>query len=142
MNNLLKLSAFLCLIFIASSCTVEPIEDFTSTNEKSINNSAAATTQACSNQDPQSKLVNNGTVSYTFKIVDSSGTLIEENNIAPGAESAWLSFVDGETTFSVESNTTGISDSKLLLNMATCSEVEIIVNSSNTIDTPTIQELN
>ncbi|MGB6268726.1 MAG: hypothetical protein WBF67_06895 [Olleya sp.] len=59
----------------------------------------------------------------------------------PGATLSWLSFTVGVTTFSVESATTRVFDCKILLDMGYCTEVEIVVNSSNTLDTPVIQAL-
>ncbi|WGD34453.1 hypothetical protein [Olleya sp. YS] len=140
MNNLLKFSAFLCLIFIASSCTTESLDD--SLNESIVSPEAAQANQTCSNQNPQSKLVNNGSVNFTFVIVDSNANTIQEQNIVPGGSSSWLTFNDGETTFSIQSSTSGISDSKVILDMDTCTEVEIIINSSNSVEVPIIQTLN
>ncbi|RAJ16208.1 hypothetical protein [Olleya aquimaris] len=140
MNNLLKFSAFLCLIFIASSCTTESLDD--SYNQSTTTPEVAQAYQSCSNQNPQSKLVNNGSVNFTFKIIDSNSNIIQEQDIIPGGSSSWLTFNDGETTFSIESASTGVSDSKVVLDMNTCTEVEIIVNSSNSVEVPIVQTVN
>lgn len=140
MNNLLKLSAFLCLIFIATSCTTESLDD--SFEQTTATPEVAQAYQNCNNQNPQSRLVNNGTVSFAFTIVDSNSNTVQIQNIAPGGSSSWSSFNAGETTFNVESSTTGVSDSKVVLEMNTCTEVEIVVNSSNSVEVPIVQTVN
>lgn len=140
MNYLLKLSVSICLLFSVSSCTVDSLED--AMDERSIDASAVAPNQACSNQDPKSKLTNNGTVAFTFQILDSNNNLIELLEVAPGVTSAWISFSEGDTVFNLASNTTGVSDDKVFINMTNCSEVEIIVNSVNQIDTPVVNNIN
>ncbi|AUC76322.1 hypothetical protein [Olleya sp. Bg11-27] len=140
MNYLLKLSVAFCLLFSVSSCTIDSLED--SIDERSINTNSVVPNQACSNQDPKSKLINNGTVAFTFQIIDSNNNLIELLEVAPGATSSWISFSEGDTVFNLDSNTTGVSDDKVFINMTNCSEVEIIVNSGNQIDTPIVNNLN
>lgn len=67
MNSLLKFLACLCLIFIASSCISESLDD--SFIENSVNTEEAQANQSCSNQNPQSKLVNNGSVILHLRLL-------------------------------------------------------------------------
>ena len=142
MKNLFKIATFLCLIITVTSCTVEPVESLDDTLTAKISeNTVASSVQTCSNQNPQSRLVNNGTIPFTFKIVDSNDNMVQIQSIAPGTTSTWITFSEGTTIFSLESDTTWVSDSKLVLDMSLCTEVEIIMNSGNTPDTPTIVEI-
>ncbi len=139
MKYLLKLSAVSCLILILSSCSTESLDDtYAKTSNSNYETSAI---QFCSGQNPQSKLINNGTITFTFKIIDSNDNTMVVHNISPGTSSSWMSFTEGETLFSIDGNTANVDDSKLLLDMSNCSEVEIVVNSLNEVNNPVILSL-
>ncbi|QCE43152.1 hypothetical protein [Psychroserpens sp. NJDZ02] len=139
MNYLLKLSVAICLLFSVSSCSVDSLED--STDERAINTTAVTPNVACSNQDPKSKLINNGTVVFTLQIFDSNNNLTELIDVAPGTSSSWISFSEGDTVFNLDSTSSNVSDDKISINMNNCSEVEIVVNALNKIDSPVVNSL-
>ncbi|AXO78996.1 hypothetical protein DZC78_00895 [Olleya aquimaris] len=139
MKYLVRLSVKICLILFVSSCTVDSLED--TANEESTNSYSVVNNQSCDNQDPQSKLTNNGSVAFTFQIIDLNNNLIELVNVAPNTSTTWVSFPEGATVFNVTSNTTGVSDDKVFIDMSNCSEVEIVINSINKIDSPVINSL-
>lgn len=139
MNNLLKFVACLCLFFLATSCSLESLEDENTTNSTKISNTT--TSVFCDNQDPQSRLVNNGTITYTFTIIDTDQNVIEVLNVAPGTSSTWSSFNEGQTIFSIDGTDNNIKDSKIVLEMATCTKVEIVINILNEVNEPIILAL-
>jgi len=139
MKNILRLKALVILSIFMTSCTVESLDD-TFTVPASINLETSAV-QTCSNQNPQSRLVNNGTLPFTFTIIDSNNNTSQIQSIAPGTTSTYISFNDGVTMFSVEANTTGTSDDKLVLDMDTCTQVDIVINAQNVYETPIIEGL-
>ena len=132
MNNLLKFVACLCLIFSSTSCSLEPLEGQNSGNSTKISNATATT--FCDNQDPQSRLI-------TFTIIDIDQNVIEILNVAPGTSSSWSSFNEGLTIFSVDGSAYNVSDSKVVLDMSTCTKVEIVINNLNEVNEPIILTL-
>lgn len=139
MNNLLKFVACLCLIFSSTSCSLEPLEGQNSSNSTKMSDETATT--FCDNQDPQSRLINNGTIAYTFTIIDIDQNVIEILNVAPGTSSSWSSFNEGETIFSIDGSANNVSDSKVVLDMSTCTKVEIVINNLNEVNEPIILTL-
>ena len=140
MKYLLKLSVAICLIFTVSSCTVESLDDAVS--KSAVSQNVAEANQSCNNQDPKTKLINNGTVAFTFQIIDSDSNMIEFVDIAPGASTSWISFTEGDTVFNLDSNVIGVSDDKIAISISNCSEIEIVVNAQNKIDSPVVNSLN
>ena len=140
MKYLLKLSVAICLIFTVSSCTVESLDDAVS--KSAVSQNVAEANQSCNNQDPKTKLINNGTVAFTFQIIDSDSNMIEFIDIAPGASTSWISFTEGDTVFNLDSNVIGVSDDKIAISISNCSEIEIVVNAQNKIDSPVVNSLN
>jgi hypothetical protein len=115
------------------------LEGQNSGNSTKISNATATT--FCDNQDPQSRLINNGTIAYTFTIIDIDQNVIEILNVAPGASSSWSSFNEGLTIFSVDGSAYNVSDSKVVLDMSTCTKVEIVINNLNEVNEPIILTL-
>ena len=126
-------------IFLATSCSLESLEDENTNNSTKISNTT--TSVFCDNQDPQSRLVNNGTITYTFTIIDIDQNVIEVLNVAPGTSSTWSIFNEGQTIFSIDGTDNNIKDSKIVLEMATCTKVEIVINSLNEVNEPIILAL-
>ncbi|SFJ65168.1 hypothetical protein [Olleya namhaensis] len=140
MKYLLKLSVAICLLLTVSSCTVESLDDAVS--KSAVSQNVAEANQSCNNQDPKTKLINNGTVAFTFQIIDSDSNMIEFVDVAAGASTSWISFTEGDTIFNLDSNVIGVSDDKIAININNCSEIEIVVNAQNKIDTPIVNSLN
>ena len=140
MKYLLKLSVAICLLLTVSSCTVESLDD--AVNKSAVSQNVAEANQSCNDQDPKTKLINNGTVAFTFQIIDSDSNMIEFVDVAAGASTSWISFTEGDTIFNLDSNVIGVSDDKIALSISNCSEIEIIVNAQNKIDTPIVNSLN
>jgi len=115
------------------------LEGQNSGNSTKISNATATT--FCDNQDPQSRLINNGTIAYTFTIIDIDQNVIEILNVAPGTSSSWSSFNEGETIFSIDGSANNVSDSKVVLDMSTCTKVEIVINNLNEVNEPIILTL-
>ena len=67
--------------------------------------------------------------------------MIEVLNVAPGTSSTWSSFNEGQTIFSIDGTDNNIKDSKIVLEMATCTKVEIVINSLNEVNEPIILAL-
>lgn len=133
MKNLLNLLTLSLTIFSIISCSVEPIEVIE--NEYIIQNSIAETNESsltCNDANPQARLVNNGTVPFNFVILSvDSGSIIQISNVMPNSTTSWNSFSEGDTYFSIVSSTTGVSDMKVNFSMNNCTELDVIIDSSN-----------
>lgn len=127
---LLKFIVALTLI-TTFSCSVESLDD-----EQSLNQASNEANLTCTNAQPESRLINNGTVNFEFEIISTtSGQIIEFINVAPGTSTSWTSFPEGEILFSIKSNTTGVSDMKTQLVLANCETYELEIMSNNTLAT-------
>ena len=136
MKNLLKSTLLACLALTLFTCTSDP-----SGNDISTDLTPSQLNDPCVDQDPITRVINNGTVTVDFKVVDSDGVvLVDISGIPASTTTSWASFEEGEVLFSIDSNQTLVSDDKVLLNMDSCMAYEIEINSNNEIVsyTPTI----
>jgi len=110
------------------NCSVESIE--TEQLEQSL--LTVPTPLECSNQDPQARITNNGTVAVTLQIVTIDGTILHTvTNLAPGNASGFLTFAAADIIFNVSKNTTGISDEKVVYTMDQCMSFDMEVDTDN-----------
>ncbi|WP_138433473.1 hypothetical protein [Winogradskyella algicola] len=129
MKNLLKSTLLVCLALTLFTCTSDP-----SGNNISDDLTPSQFNDPCVDQDPITRVINNGTVTVDFKVIDSDGeVLVDIPNIPANTTTSWASFGEGEVLFSIDSNQTLVSDDKVLLNMNSCMAYEIEINSSNEI---------
>ena len=129
MKNLLKLACFACIILISISCTTEPIDSvqLDELNQDTLNN-------PCVDQDPITRVVNNGTVTFAFKVIDDQGNvLVDIPNIPASSTTSWISFTQGEVLFSLDSDQTLVNDDKVVLQMGTCMAYDIEIDANNQI---------
>jgi hypothetical protein len=138
MKNLLK-NTIACAIVMTTcfSCSVEPIESEQLEESVALNNSTTPNTQdPCSGQDPQARITNNGTVAVTLQIATLEGVVLHTvQDLAPGNASSYLMFAEGDTIFSIEKNTTGINDEKVVYAMGECMSFDIEVDTDNLLTT-------
>ncbi|NRD23438.1 hypothetical protein HNV10_09325 [Winogradskyella litoriviva] len=129
MKNLLKLTASFGLILLFSACTAT-IEDYTIENESV----AAPLNPPCDNEDPKTRVVNNGTVSFNLEVLTADGsTVVSILNIPPNSTTSWASFSENEVMFSLKGSNFNVADDKVLIQMDNCMAYEIEVNGSNEI---------
>ncbi|MCD2258770.1 hypothetical protein [Psychroserpens luteolus] len=140
MKNLLK-NAIACAIVMTTcfNCSVESIESDQFDNSILENQN---TQDPCSDQDPQARITNNGTVSITLQIANIDGTLLHTvSNLAPGDASGYLTFSADDIIFNVSKNTTGISDEKVVYTMDQCMSFDMEVDVDNYLTSSTPQNL-
>lgn len=129
MKNLLKFAYCASILLVSISCTTESVDSvqFNELNQQELND-------PCVDQDPISRVVNNGTVSFDFKVIDDQGVvLVEIPNIPASTTTSWVSFPQGEILFSLDSDQTLVNDDKVVLQMGTCMAYEIEIDSNNQI---------
>lgn len=129
MKNLLKFAYYASVLLVSISCTTESVDSvqLNELNQQELND-------PCVDQDPISRVVNNGTVSFDFKVIDDQGVVLAEiSNIPASTTTSWVSFPQGEILFSLDSDQTLVNDDKVVLQMGTCMAYEIEIDSNNQI---------
>jgi len=136
MKNLLKSTiAFAIVMTTCFNCSVEPIETTLLEDSLLLEDSTTPETQdPCSNQDPQARITNNGTIAITLEIATIDGTILHTvQDLGPGNVSGYLTFSPGDIVFNVSKNTTGISDEKVMYTMNQCMSYDIEVAPDNNL---------
>ena len=128
MKNLLKNAiAYAIVLTTCYNCSVESIE-----LEQFQESQFETPNIQCTNQDPQARLTNNGTVDITLQIVTIDGVILHTvQDLAPGLSSGYLTFASGDIIFNVSKNTTGIDDEKVVHTMNQCMSFDIEVGTDN-----------
>ena len=128
MKNLLRFMPFLALILFA--CTVDSTEsDFQNDNLFATQNQPP-----CVDDDPITRVVNNGTVPFDLLVLADDGTvLVDISDIPANTTTSWASFPAGEVLFSLDSNTAQANDDKVVIQMNTCMAYDIEIDGNNTI---------
>ena len=85
----------------------------------------------CKGEDPQSRIINNGTETISVHIETSGGNTININNIAPGTQSDDRSFAPGSVEFTISIGNLG--DVVEAVEMEECWEYEIIIDGNNNV---------
>lgn len=134
-TSLLKKATLVLLLFTSFCCSVEPIDS----EQSLVNQPENLTSFNCSGEQPEARFVNNGSVSFTFSIIsEDSGQVAQFIDVAPGTSTNWTSFSSGNVLFSIDSNTSGVSDIKTQLAMQNCESFELVVQSDNTLSSTTL----
>ncbi|WP_299367019.1 hypothetical protein [Winogradskyella sp.] len=130
MKNLLKQAHIACLMLMLSGCT----SDSTLNDDSSPEVTDSPLNEPCFDQDPITRVINNGTVTFDFKVIDDQGNvLVDIPNIPASTTTSWANFEQGEVLFSLNSNQTMVSDDKVVLQMDTCMAYEIEIDANNEI---------
>ncbi|MDY2588221.1 hypothetical protein [Winogradskyella aquimaris] len=129
MNNLLKRTFVMCFVLTLLTCTSDSAE-----NELSLDLNPSQLNEPCVGQLPITRVINNGTVSIDFKVIDSDGVvLVDIPSIPANTTTSWASFDEGVVLFSIDTNQTLVSDDKVELNMESCMAYEIEINTNNEV---------
>lgn len=129
MKNLLKRTFVMCFVLTLLTCTSDSAE-----NELSLDLNPSQLNEPCVGQLPITRVINNGTVSIDFKVIDSDGVvLVDIPSIRASTATSWASFDEGVVLFSIDTNQTLVSDDKVELNMESCMAYEIEINSNNEV---------
>jgi hypothetical protein len=138
MKNLLQIMAVFGLLLFHIACTSD-------TTELEQNDTVALEiellNEPCLDEDPVTRLVNNGTIEFDLIVLDEDGNvMVSIISIPPNSTTSWASFTQGEVLFSVSNNTPFVNDDKVLLEMANCMALEIEINGDNEVVsyTPTV----
>lgn len=133
MKNLLKLQAILCLILLFSACTAS-IEDYTTESNSDFENTIDSTLNPCDNEDPKTRVINNGTVAFDLVVLQDDGSaVVTILNIPANSTTSWASFSEGELLFALNCFDQNVNDDKVLLQMDNCTAFEIEIDSNNQI---------
>jgi hypothetical protein len=137
MKNLLKLARLLCFILLLSGCTADSTEiDVLSEIVQS-----ESSQPPCVDDDPITRVINNGTIDFDFKVFNDQGDIVIDFPVVPpNTTTSWASFVSGEVLFSIDGDDATANDDKVLLQMNTCMAYEIEIDGNNEIVsyTPTV----
>lgn len=129
MKNLLKSTFLTCVALMLFACTSDP-----SGNDISTDLTPTQLNDPCVAQDPITRVINNGTVTVDFKVVDSDGiVLVDIPNIPANTTTSWASFEEGDVLFSIDTNQTLVNDDKVVISMGSCMAYEIEIDSNNEI---------
>ncbi len=129
MKHLLKLTQALCLVFMLFGCTSDSAVD-----ENALEVTDSQLNQNCVDQDPITRVINNGTVTFDLKVFDAQGTvLVDFPNIPANTTTSWASFEQGEVMFSLNCDQALVNDDKVVLQMDTCMAYEIEIDGNNEI---------
>lgn len=138
MKKLLQSIVAFAIILTCYTCTTDsyndaPLEDAVITASTFNSNPPP-----CSNQDPQARITNNGTIPITLEIATIDGTILHTvADLAPGNVSGYLTFAPGDIIFNVEKNLTGTSDEKLFYTMNQCMSFDLEVAPDNNLTNST-----
>ncbi|MUU77271.1 hypothetical protein [Winogradskyella endarachnes] len=133
MKNLLKLKAFLCLILLFSACTPSDA-DFDTESISDVDYTIDSILNPCDNEDPKTRVINNGTVAFDLLVVQNDATpVVTIFNIPPNSTTSWANFNEGEYVFALNCSDQNVSDDKVQLQMDNCTAFEIEIDSNNQI---------
>ena|SRR6185436_16422481 len=84
----------------------------------------------CKDENPRTRIINNGTQKADVQVKTSGGNTININNVQPGTASSYDSYAPGEITFTI--NVAGTNYVKAV-GVATCFDYDIAIDASNNI---------
>jgi hypothetical protein len=123
MKNLLKTMVVFGLVILFAACTAELSEP-----ELELE----APNAACVNNDPITRVVNNGTIAFDLIVLNDAGDVVVSIlNIPPSSTTSWASFPAGEVLFSISNNEPLVNDDKVLLQMDNCTAFDIEIDNTN-----------
>ena len=85
----------------------------------------------CKNEDPISRIVNNGTQSTSVHIETSGGNTVNINNILPGETSEDKSFAAGQVDYVISIGNN--ADVNVSVVMEDCWEYEIVIDANDNV---------
>lgn len=101
--------------------------------------SAISSCKKCKNEDPRARVLNNGTQKASVQIKTSGGNTVNINNVDPKTASAFSSYAAGQVTFTIKVNNV---DYVKVVDMVTCYDYDIAIDTSNTITASPIDRNN
>lgn len=93
---------------------------------------AYSCSKECSGENPQARIVNNGTSKADVQVQTSGGNTVNINNVQSGTSSAYTSFAPGGMTFTIN---VGSVQKVTTDTLATCYNYDIVIDASNNIST-------
>jgi hypothetical protein len=93
----------------------------------------------CKGEDPQARIINNGTSVASVQIKTSEGNTVNLNNVDPGTSSPFVSYAAGEVTFTISANKVVYVET---VQMGDCYDYDITINANNTVTTNPIDRNN
>ncbi len=131
-TNLLKAIALAIVMTPLYNCSVEPTDQLEQQLAvvplSSVEQSQEVS--ACSGENPRARLINNGTLTFNFRIYSTTGSLLgSEANLEPGEISDWKTFPNGQSLFSITA--VDFNGEKVSHLMDFCTEVSLEIDSNN-----------
>ena len=130
MKNLLRFLPLLALVLF--TCTADSNEnDFDNDNFLARQNQPP-----CVNDDPITRLINNGTITYELIVVDENGVeVVNFESIPPNSTTSWASFNTGLYIFYLKNANSSPSSShdKVQLQMENCTALEIEIDGNDEV---------
>lgn len=94
--------------------------------------------KGCDGEDPKARIINNGTHKASVQIKTSGGNTVNINDVDAGSSSAFSSYAEGETKFTLKVSNV---DYVKTVSMGQCYDYDITIDSNNNITvTPSSRE--
>ena len=94
--------------------------------------------KGCDGEDPQARIINNGTHKAGVQIKTSGGNTVNINDVEAGTSSAYSSYAAGATTFTLKVSNV---DYVKTVSMGDCYDYDIAIDANNNITvTPSSRE--
>ena len=137
MKNLPRFLPLLALMLF--TCTA----DFNESDSQSDDPVTAQNQPPCVNDDPITRIVNNGTLTFELSVRDENGVeVVNFASVPPNSTTSWASFNSGAYIFYLLDASGGSSSSydKAQIQMDNCTALEIEIDGNNQVVsyTPTI----
>ena len=84
----------------------------------------------CKDENPQAKIINNGTQKASVQIRTSGGNTVNINNVDPGTSSPYSSYAPGQIIFTIVVNNNSYSKT---VDLTTCYNYDIAIDGNNNI---------
>ena len=84
----------------------------------------------CKGENPNARIINNGTSNASVQVKTSGGNTININNVASGTASAYASYAAGDVTFTITVSTVNYVKT---VNVSQCYNYDIAIDASNNI---------
>ena len=91
--------------------------------------------EKCKGEDPQARILNNGTNKASVQIKTSGGNTVNINNVDPGTYSAYSSYAAGHVTFTITVNNNNYEKE---VDLTQCYNYDIAIDQNNIITSTAI----
>lgn len=129
MKYLLTCTICAMALFTLTNCAIEPVNQDvileTSTSQQELDDLNAAVN--CIGENPEVKLINNGTTTVNLEVYDVNGNLLFYKYNVDG-ETSFAQIAPGEITFAVSNIN---ADKLVVLNVSLCQEYILLVDANN-----------